>query len=236
MLEEQPDYDNTINKYQNDRLDIIDGAVSNKSPRQLVEGLGLQLMNNSYLEGEEITENARDASSDYITTEENPRRNTPDAPVPPPMSPKRHRKGVHSVRDTIHDAVTETKTTTENLQSQSENITTSGSQHDNKSSQNTEDMSNKKNRTTMADYLRSANPYLNKKDSATAKTQAKVSNTTIHSTTKKKMVDPPSLNSPNAIPTTRYSMLSNDFKPPPRLSQNVAPMKSALKKRQSYNS
>lgn len=50
LLEDQPDYDNTINKCQNDRLDIIGEAVSNKSPRKLVEGLDLQLMNNLHLE------------------------------------------------------------------------------------------------------------------------------------------------------------------------------------------
>ncbi|KAK5779284.1 Seg1p PWA37_004156 [Arxiozyma heterogenica] len=225
-----------VNEQQNGKPKNINKLVTDEPQEKQVEELGLQVMNHSYLDGDQISENIRGGSSDYVSTEEYPNEDAPKAPIPPPISPKRHRKTAHPVRDDLQDVITDAKTTEKHLSSQSENIMKDTLKQDNDHSQNKESITIKKNRTTMADYLRSANPYLSKKDNLNFKAQSSISKKDTYSTPKKKTIRSPSLSPPSKKPITKHSIPSIDLKPPPRFSQNITPIKSALKKTQSYNS
>lgn len=229
--------DKVVNEQQHDNLPITATLVSDELQQKQVEDLGLQMTSNPYLDGVQVTENVRDGSSDYVSTEEYPHDNTPDLLVPPPRSSKRHKEGVHSVTDTLQDVMADTSTITGHSSGQLEDLFNSSEPQQNSGHhQNKENILIKKNRTTMADYLRSANPYLNKTNNVTVKKQSNVNKKGTHSTPKKKTTESSSLSSPSKKPNTKYSMPSLDLKPPPRLGQNTTPIKSALKKTQSYNS
>lgn len=217
--------------------------------KEEIEALGLQAVDNPYLDDDDDdlqTEEIRDGSSEYMTTEENPVKTPeePSHPIPPPMSPKRHREGAHPVPSNVHN-VEQVPVATPKSTVSSTKITPA-IQHQHASSPKHKDssVSHSNNKTTMADYLRSANPYLNKKSALPSEHQSnktsKSPTKTTHSTPAKKQVSSPVANS-NKIKSpikspTKTTSSHKDLKPPPKLSLGNTPIKSALKKTPSNGS
>lgn len=245
---ETGDYGETEDKEgKEDKMESVENILENhlekltpEMEKKEMEALGLQLVDNPYLndEGDDSQlEEIRDGSSDYVTTEEDHVKTPeePTHPIPPPMSPKRHREGVHPVNNNTHDKeqglATISKNTVDSID-KPQHIT---------SPKNTDSTSSHVNsRITMADYLRSANPYLNKKDEKPQKPPSKQTTKIVQSTpAKKKTTSPVKKTNPIKSPIkspTKIVASHQDLKPPLKLSQGGTPIKSALKKTRSNSS
>lgn len=212
-----------------------------------LEALGLQVVDNPYLDDEESqSEEIRDGSSEYMTTEENPVKTPVEAthPIPPPMSPKRHREGVHPVNNSGQNKEPSVVGATKNTVNLPKVTPAIKLQPATSSKNNDSSASPSNTRTTMADYLRSANPYLNKKNTPPSKLQSKKTTksptkTTQSTSTRKQVSSPVNKNSTIKSPIkspTKAASSRQELKPPPKLSLGNTPIKSALKKTHSNSS
>lgn len=241
--------------------------LTTKQEKGELEALGLYPVENPYLECDDdiedeevpastITENQvkkvtdqvyhlddkEIESSDYVTTEEEIRPVQTAEIVPPPMSPKRPRENAHPVMDISTDQTHGiSSTVTDNVPKITVNPVQPPKQNDkekNNSQKQKDSIVVKNNKVTMANYLRSANPYLNKKVESPRTTNNQQNTRTTQSTPMKKKASSPiaktnKIRSPVKKVSAKNNSIHGDLKPPPRLSQAGTPIKSALKKTHS---